>query len=75
VVSVIDEIGLADRSPQNPLKLLHFELELTFDEAKNDKRRILIVALSNYNLDASKLNRFNLIQIPSADSDNLKKVS
>lgn len=44
----IDEIGLAEISPHNPLKVLHETLE---------KEDIAVACISNWPLDASKMNR------------------
>ena len=49
-VIVFDEIGLAELSPHNPLKVLHSELEV-------ESCRYGFVGLSNWRLDASKMNR------------------
>ncbi|KAL4499721.1 hypothetical protein ABPG72_017261 [Tetrahymena utriculariae] len=43
-----DEIGLAEISPHNPLKVLHEYLE---------RRKVAFVSISNWPLDASKMNR------------------
>ncbi len=48
VVLVLDEIGLAEQSPFMPLKVLHQELE---------SKDIATVAISNFSLDAAKMNR------------------
>ncbi len=45
---VIDELGLAENSPFNPLKVLHKILE---------NPKISMVGVSNWSLDASKMNR------------------
>ena len=47
----IDEIGLCEISPFNPLKVLHSYLELDIDD------KISFVGISNWKLDASKMNR------------------
>ena len=44
----IDEIGLAEISPYNPLKVLHGLLEYP---------KVAFVGISNWTLDASKMNR------------------
>lgn len=51
---IIDEIGLAEISPFNPLKVLHSLLE-TNDKIKQP--RVSFVGISNWSLDASKMNR------------------
>ncbi len=45
---VIDEIGLAEISEYNPLKVLHFRLE---------NSEVPFIGISNWVLDASKQNR------------------
>ena len=49
---IIDEIGLAECSKHNPLKVLHALLEI-----KDETRSFAFVGISNWALDASKLNR------------------
>ena len=48
VVIIFDEIGLAENSPHNPLKVLHSLLE---------PPKVATVGISNWALDASKMNR------------------
>lgn len=48
---MIDEIGLAEYSPDNPLKVLHSKLELT-------QNKYSVVAISNWRLDDAKSSRF-----------------
>ena len=62
VVICIDEIGLADMSENNPLKVLHFELE------KKDNK-ISFVGISNWFIDAAKMNRviYNVVQDPDKE--------
>lgn len=45
---VFDEIGLAEKSKHNPLKIMHSLLE---------PPRVATIGLSNWTLDASKMNR------------------
>lgn len=52
VVVVIDEIGLAELSPFNPLKVLHSLLE-----PSEESNRVGFIGISNWSLDASKMNR------------------
>ena len=47
---VFDEIGLAEISKNNPLKVLHSLLEI-------EERKIGFIGISNWRLDASKMNR------------------
>ncbi|CAF4833776.1 unnamed protein product, partial [Rotaria sp. Silwood1] len=64
-VIVFDEIGLAELSPHNPLKVLHSELEI-------EKCRHGFIGLSNWRLDASKMNRAIYLCCPEPDLDDLK---
>jgi hypothetical protein len=64
-VIVFDEIGLAELSPHNPLKVLHSELEI-------EKCQHGFVGLSNWRLDASKMNRAVYLSSPDPDLDDLK---
>ncbi len=49
-VIFFDEIGLAEQSSHNPLKILHNYLEI-------ENINFAFVGISNYRLDASKMNR------------------
>lgn len=60
---ILDEIGLAEASIQNPLKVLHRLLE--------DKSNVTMIALSNWQLDASKMNRANFTNRPKLSQDEL----
>ena len=62
-----DELGLAELSEHNPLKVLHKELE--YDE--NDKNRVAFVGISNWTLDASKMNRGLYLSIVDFDEADL----
>ena len=64
-VIVFDEIGLAELSPHNPLKVLHSELEAEIC-------RHSFIGLSNWCLDASKMNRVTYIACPDLDLEDLK---
>ena len=65
-VFYFDEMGLAELSKNNPLKVIHSELE--YDE---NKGKISFVGISNWSLDASKMNRSIFISIPEPDKDDL----
>ena len=85
VMVYIDEMGLAEISKNNPLKVIHSELEMNFDFEidnsgrnlfnNNDNSKVAFLGISNWSLDASKMNRaiFNVIQEP--DIKDLKKTS
>jgi E3 ubiquitin-protein ligase RNF213 len=64
-VFVFDEIGLAEISKYNPLKVLHSLLEV-------ENREIAFVGISNWRLDASKMNRALYLARPDPDEEDLK---
>ena len=63
-VFVFDEIGLAELSKHNPLKVLHSLLEV-------ENRDIAFVGISNWRLDASKMNRALYLARPDPDEDDI----
>lgn len=58
-----DELGLAANSPHNPLKVLH--------EILDEEMKVALVGISNYALDASKMNRAITLQRPDPTEDDL----
>ncbi|CAF1092976.1 unnamed protein product [Adineta steineri] len=64
-VIVFDEIGLAELSPHNPLKVLHSKLEV-------ETCQYGFVGLSNWRLDASKMNRALYLSCPDPTIVDLK---
>ncbi|CAM2726708.1 unnamed protein product [Rotaria socialis] len=64
-VIVFDEIGLAELSPHNPLKVLHAELEV-------ENNRYGFVGVSNWRLDASKMNRALYLSTPDPNVQDLQ---
>ena len=62
-VILFDELGLAEISPNNPLKVIHSELD--------DKREVGFVGISNWTLDASKMNRGIHLSIQEPDEKDL----
>ncbi|WAR10209.1 R213A-like protein [Mya arenaria] len=66
-VVILDEIGLSEVSPFNPLKVLHSRLE----PYEGGKPEVAVVGLSNWALDAAKMNRAIHIYIPDMDEDEL----
>ena len=64
IISMIyfDEMGLAEHSPNNPLKVIHSELEYDLNEGR---KKIAFVGISNWRLDASKMNRGLIYQYPN----------
>ena len=69
---LFDELGLAERSKSNPLKVLHSKLE--YDGNQNG---VSFVGISNWSLDAAKLNRALSLSVPNLDEllDDLKEAS
>ncbi len=74
LISVLyfDEMGLAEISPNNPLKVIHSQLE--YDE-NEDSKKIAFVGISNWSLDASKMNRTVFLSVPEPDEDDLKETA
>ena len=69
---LFDELGLAERSKYNPLKVLHSKLE--YD---GNKEGISFIGISNWILDASKINRAISLSVADLDDnlDDLKETS
>ncbi|ETO31471.1 hypothetical protein RFI_05649, partial [Reticulomyxa filosa] len=65
-VLLLDEIGLAERSKHSPLKVLHHLLE---------NPGISLVALSNRPLDAAKMNRVIVHQIPNNLKSDIENIA
>ena len=59
-----DEMGLAEESSENPLKVLHAELE-------NEENKIAFFGITNWTLDASKMNRGIRIFVQDPDEEDL----
>jgi len=68
VISLVyfDEMGLAEISKNNPLKVLHSELE-----PNEESDKVAFVGISNWRLDASKSNRGIFIGRPDLDEEDL----
>ena len=62
-VILFDEMGLAEISPYNPLKVIHSELD--------GKQEVGFVGISNWILDASKMNRGIHLSVQEPDLDDL----
>lgn len=62
-VVVFDEIGLAEISKNNPLKVLHFKLEI-------ENIKVGFVGISNWQLDSSKMNR--VLGLSRRDPDEIE---
>ena len=65
---VIDEIGLAEKGKNNSLKVLHSLLE-------PEKTEIAFVGISNWKLDASKMNRAIYLARPDPDLSDLESTA
>ena len=63
----IDEIGLCEIAPSNPLKALHVYLELDYKNNKDEK--LAFVGISNWKLDAAKMNRGIYLNVINPISD------
>ncbi len=61
---LFDELGLAERSKTNPLKALHPKLEY-----KGKADGISFVGISNYTLDAAKINRILKLSVPDLENN------
>ncbi|RIA89917.1 hypothetical protein C1645_805996 [Glomus cerebriforme] len=70
VISVVllDEVGLAETSPENPLKVLHSLLEPSYPATGPT---VSVIGISNWRLDNSKSSRALLVQRPQFDLDDL----
>jgi len=62
IMILFDELGLAERAESNPLKVLHEKLEYTGKE-----EGVSFVGISNYSLDAAKINRALVLSVPDLD--------
>jgi len=62
---IFDEMGLSEISENNPLKVLHSELE-------PEDPKISFIGMSNWRLDMSKMNRAAFIAQPDIDELSLK---
>ena len=61
-----DEMGLAENSVNNPLKVIHSQLE--YDE---NEYKVAFIGISNWVLDSSKMNRGISLLIPQPELDDL----
>lgn len=75
VVVYFDELGLAELSKLNPLKVLHELLEPDkFDPSRREKI-VGFVGISNWRLDASKMNRAIFLARPDPNEKDLQKTA
>ena len=64
-----DEMGLAERSNNNPLKVMHYLLE------KDSENSVPFLGVSNWRLDASKINRVLNLAITDYDIEDLEETA
>ena len=69
---LFDELGLAEKASTNPLKVLHSKLEY---DGKSEG--VCFIGISNYSLDAAKVNRALSLSVPNLEEklDQLKTTS
>ncbi len=74
IISMVffDEMGLAEYSSKNPLKVIHYELE---NDLIKEEKRVAFVGISNWKLDAAKMNRGIFISIPDPDKEDIKNTA
>jgi len=80
---VLDELGLADLSPDRPIKVLHAILERhslgagesasIMSPEKQSSGTFSVVALSNWSIDAAQVSRGIVVQRTAGDSDDLNR--
>ena len=61
---IFEEIGLAELSPNNPLKVLHSKLEV-------EEVKFGFIGISNWRIDASKMNRTLFMGRTDPDEEDL----
>ena len=66
---VFDELGLSEKSPTNCLKVLHSKLEISLNP--KDENKISFIGISNWKLDAAKMNRTIFLAIPEIEIDDI----
>ena len=64
-----DEMGLAERSSNNPLKVIHYLLE------KDSENSVPFLGISNWRLDAAKINRALSLTITDYDINDLQETA
>ena len=64
-----DEMGLAERSSNNPLKVIHYLLE------RDSKNSVPFLGISNWRLDAAKINRALSLTITDYDIEDLEETA
>ena len=71
IISLVffDEMGLAERSNNNPLKVIHYLLE------RDSKDSVPFLGISNWKLDAAKINRALSLTITDYDVEDLEETA
>ena len=73
---VLDEVGLAEDSPNLPLKVLHSLLEYyDIAELAKKKTKVAFIGLSNWALDPAKMNRGIMVQLEDPTPEELVKTA
>ena len=70
---IFDELGLSEKSPTNCLKVLHSKLEISLNQ--KDENKISFIGISNWRLDAAKMNRTIFLAIPEITIDDIRLTS
>ncbi|RHZ88865.1 hypothetical protein Glove_21g49 [Diversispora epigaea] len=68
ITVILLEVGLAETSPHNPLKVLHYLLEPRYPE---EFPNVSVIGISNWRLDNSKSSRALLVQRPKFEEKDL----
>lgn len=66
----LEEVGLAEQSPHNPLKVLHAPLE-----PRRPQDAVSVIAISNWELDRSKLSRGFVLACPPPCEADLREIA
>ena len=67
---VFDELGLSEKSPANCLKELHSKLEMSLNP--KEQKQISFIGISNWRLDATKMNWIIFLAIPEFTIPDIK---
>ena len=67
IVLIFEEIGLAELSPNNPLKVLHSRLEI-------EEVNYAFIGISNWRIDSSKMNRTLYLGRPDPIQSDLQSI-
>ena len=69
ILVFFDEMGLAERSSNNPLKVMHYLLE------RDTENSVPFLGISNWRLDAAKINRVINLSITDYDVEDLEETA